>query len=86
MSFWVRPSQKNQDRKTPIYLRLQLDGVRTEYSIGQYVLVSHWDSKAQKVKGLTEEVESINGTLGTLKARALKIYNEMLISGEPSLL
>ena len=83
MSFWVRPSQKNQDRKTPIYLRLQLDGVRTEYSIGQYVLVSHWDSKAQKVKGLTEEAESINGTLGTLKARALKIYNEMLISGEP---
>jgi len=83
MSFWVRPSQKNQDRKTPIYLRLQLDGVRTEYSIGQYVLVSHWDSKAQKVKGLTEEAESTNGTLGTLKARALKIYNEMLISGEP---
>ena len=55
MSFWVRPSQKNQDRKSPIYLRLQLDGVRTEYSIGQYVLLSAWDSKGQKVKGLNNE-------------------------------
>jgi len=83
MSFWVRPSQKNQDRKSPIYLRLQLDGVRTEYSIGQYVHLSAWDSKGQKVKGLNDESDSINGTLGALKARTLKIYNEMLISGEP---
>lgn len=69
MSFWVRPSQKNQNRKSPIYLRLQLDGVRTEYSIGQYVHLSAWDSKGQKVKGLNDESDSINGTLGALKAR-----------------
>ena len=30
LSFWVRPSQKNQEKKTPIYMRIQLDGVRTD--------------------------------------------------------
>ena len=76
MSFWVRPSQKNQNRKSPIYLRLQLDGVRTEYSIGQYVHLSAWDSKGQKVKGLNDESDSINGTLGALKARTLNSTHE----------
>jgi hypothetical protein len=83
LSFWVRPSQKNQDRKTPIYLRIQLDTVRTEYSVGCYVLLSNWDKKSQKVKGYSDEADSINGKLDALKTRALKIANELMISGEP---
>jgi len=83
ISFWVRPSQKNQDRKTPIYLRIQLDGVRTEYSIGHYVTIANWDKRGQKVKGLTEDSDTLNASLGAIKARTLNIYNEMILSGEP---
>ena len=83
ISFWVRPSQKNQDRKTPIYLRIQLDGVRTEYSIGHYVTIANWDKRGQKAKGLTEDSDTLNASLGAIKARTLNIYNEMILSGEP---
>lgn len=83
LSFWVRPSQKNQDRKTPIYMRIQMDETRTEYSVGSYVLLSNWDKKGQRVKGLSDEVTAINGKLDALKARALKIANELMLSGEP---
>jgi hypothetical protein len=83
LSFWIRPSQKNHQGKCPIYLRVQQNNVRTQYSIGEYINLSNWDKKGQKVKGNGEEAEAINGKLDSLKARALKIYNELLLSGEP---
>ena len=83
LSFWVRPSQKNHQGKCPIYLRVQQNNVRTQYSIGEYINLSNWDKKGQKVKGNGEEAEAMNGKLDSLKARALKIYNELLLSGEP---
>jgi integrase/recombinase XerD len=83
LSFWVRPSQKNNQGKCPVYLRIQQNNVRTQYSIGEYINLSMWDKKAQKVKGNSQEAEAMNGKLDSLKARALKIFNELLLSGEP---
>lgn len=83
LSFWVRPSQKNHQGKCPVYLRIQQNNVRTQYSIGEYINLSMWDKKAQKVRGNSQEAEAMNGKLDSLKARALKIFNELLLSGEP---
>ena len=83
LSFWVRPSQKNQEKKTPIYMRIQLDGVRTEYSIGHYVNPAVWDSKSQKVRGSNDEAKNTNENISTLKAKALKVYNDMILNCEP---
>lgn len=83
LSIWIRPSQKNVENKTPIFLRIQLNMVRTEYSIGESVTIKEWDNKKQKVKGFSAHAEAINGKIGAIKARALKIYNELLLSGEP---
>ncbi len=82
LSFWIRPSEKNVDKKTPIYLRIQLKGIRTEYSIGEYVLVKEWEKQKQKVKGFSAQAEAVNGKIGAIRARTLKIYNELLLSGE----
>ncbi len=83
LSFWIRSSQKNNQRKAPIYLRIQQDDIRTHHSVGEFVIPSAWDKKAQRIKGNSEETEAINGKLDALKARALKISNELLLSGEP---
>ncbi|MEI8279878.1 MAG: site-specific integrase [Bacteroidota bacterium] len=83
LTFWVRPSQKNTQNRVPIYLRIQQDSKRSQYSIGEYINLSQWDKKAQKVKGNTVEAQAMNSKLDTLKARALKICNELLLSGEP---
>ncbi len=82
LSFWIRPSEKNVNKKTPIYLRIQLKGIRTEYSIGEYVLVKEWEKQKQKVKGFSAQAEAVNGKIGAIRARTLKIYNELLLSGE----
>ena len=83
LSFWIRSSQKTNQRKAPIYLRIQQGDIRTHHSLGEYINLSTWDKKAQRVKGNGIETEAINGKLDAVKARALKIYNELLISGEP---
>ena len=83
LTFWVRPSQKNSQNRVPIYLRIQQDSKRSQYSIGEYIDLSQWDKKAQKVKGNSVEAQGMNSKLDTLKARALKICNELLLSGEP---
>jgi integrase len=83
LSIWIRPSEKNVEKKTPIYLRIQLKGVRTEYSIGESITLKEWDKNKQKVKGFSAQAEAVNGKIGAIKARALKIYNELLLSGEP---
>jgi integrase len=83
LSFWVRPSEKTTTKRTPVYLRIQLDSIRTEYSVGESVLLSEWDKQKQKIKGRSESAEAVNGKLSAIRARALKIYNELLLSGEP---
>jgi integrase len=82
LSIWIRPSEKNVEKKTPIYLRIQLKAVRTEYSIGESITIKEWDKNKQKVKGYSAQAEAVNGKIGAIKARALKIYNELLLSGE----
>ena len=64
-------------------MRIQQDEVRTHHATGEYVNPTAWDKKAQRVKGNSEEAEAINGKMDALKARALKITNELLLSGEP---
>ena len=83
LSIWIRPSEKNVEKRTPIYLRIQLKSVRTEYSIGESITIKEWDKNKQKVKGYSAQAEAVNGKIGAIKARALKIYNELLLSGEP---
>jgi integrase len=83
LSIWIRPSQKNVENKTPIFLRIQFNMVRTEYSIGESVTIKEWDAKKQKMKGYSAQAEAVNGKIGAIKARTLKIYNELLLSGEP---
>lgn len=83
LSFWIRPSEKNVDKKTPIQLRIQLKAFRTEYSIGEYVIVKEWDNNKQRVKGYCFQTEVVNCKSVAIRARSLKIYNELLLSGEP---
>lgn len=83
LSFWIRPSQKTTEKKTPVYLRIQCNSTRTEYSAGVSVLPNEWDKSKQRLKGRLEVTEAINGKLSAIQTRTYTIYNELLISGEP---
>ncbi len=81
-NYWIRKSQKNAAGKIPIYLSINYNGIKCQSSAGIFVRFAEWDKKAQRIKGTSTEVEALNGKLATIKARALKIHNELLLSGE----
>jgi integrase len=83
LSFWIRPSEQTSKNQAPVYLRIQFNGNRTEYSVGISVSPKEWDKEKQQVKGRSEMSDALNGKLKAVRARALTIYNELLLKGEP---
>ena len=83
LSFWLRTSAKNSKRQSPVLLHIFTDYDRVQYSTGFWVIESYWDEKHQKVKGKSEEADTVNDGLAALKARARQVANELIVSGKP---
>ena len=83
LNYWIRKSQKRASGQYPIYLNISYEGINCQTSIGISIRYAQWDKKAQRIKGTSEEVDALNGKLSATKSRALKLYNELLLSGVP---
>jgi hypothetical protein len=79
--FFVRKTAKASDGKVPIYLRITINGLRFETSIGKQVNSEIWVAKAGRVKGLTKEDRTLNGFLDTLKSRVINYEQEIFREG-----
>jgi site-specific recombinase XerD len=67
--------QRSRDGKAGIYLRITIDGKRTELFTQHYVHERAWDSGQQVVLPNASDAEFINGELLILKASIVKQYN-----------
>lgn len=70
--FYVKRSKIDDSGKAPIYLRITVDGQRTELSVKRDIEPERWNTEGGKVKGTTEEVKSINAYIDVVRA---KIYD-----------
>jgi site-specific recombinase XerD len=64
----------------PIYLRISVDGKRSEISIGRSCLPSSWNSHSGRSKGNKEEARLLNAYLDSLHTK-LNISHQMLVEG-----
>lgn len=64
---YARASKANAAGLHPIYVRITIDGKRSEFSTRKFIDPKKWDSKQMKVKGTTEEARSINQYLESLR-------------------
>lgn len=69
--FYVKRSKIDDQGKAPIYLRITVEGDRTELSIKRNIEPDRWNTEAGKVRGTTEEVKSINTYIDVVRN---KIY------------
>ncbi|WAC02698.1 site-specific integrase [Lacinutrix neustonica] len=83
------PKGSNIDKKgmTPIYLRITVNGKRSEFSIKRKVLLTKWNSEAGKVRGTTADVRELNRYMDAIKVKVHKIQetlskNKGLITSE----
>ena len=69
--FYVKKAKMDDSGKAPIYVRITVDGIRSELSIKRTIELERWSGEAVKVKGNNEEAKSINSYIDTVR---MKIY------------
>ncbi|MBL1408830.1 site-specific integrase [Sphingobacterium faecale] len=64
---YARAAKANAAGQHPIYVRITIQGQRTEFSTKKFIHPTKWDQKTMKMKGNTEEARSINNYLDSIK-------------------
>lgn len=80
---WLYKSKINSKGLAPLFLRITIDGQKTEISIGISIAIKQWDAKKGHIKGNNEEARELNKKLGLLKSRVLKAANSQIERGTP---
>ena len=69
--FYVKRAKIDDNGKAPIYVRITVNGMRSELSIKRSIELDRWIPSAGKVKGTNEEARSINSYIDSVR---IKIY------------
>jgi len=58
--FYAKKYKAKSNLCVPVYLRITVNGKRTEFSTGKTVDVSKWSSEMSRLKGNSEEARTVN--------------------------
>lgn len=72
--FYLRRSKTDKNGMIPVYLRITVDGRRTEISANRKIHPDNWDNDASCMKGNSEEARIFNTGLSNLKAGVQKQF------------
>lgn len=75
--------KKSKDSALTIYLRITINNKRIEISTGRQIDPNSWDTSAQKVKGKSEEVKSLNSYLKSFEQKIFDTRRMMMELGKP---
>ena len=75
LSFQVKSSKKNEFGKAPIYARITINEVRTEFSIKRFIKPEKWINKAGVAKGNSEEIKSLNAHIAAVRTKLFQHCN-----------
>jgi len=81
--FYIKKSKADRNEKTNIYLRITLDGRRSEFSIHRKVHIDWWNSRTQLAMGNSIEAREINRHLGVLKNKVYSIQQNFERENQP---
>jgi len=80
--FWLYRQRKTQSNEYPIFIRVTVNGKRSEISTQRSVKESDWDQLSQRVKPKAQDSQITNSYLDLARGRIQTIYNQMLASNE----
>jgi site-specific recombinase XerD len=75
--FYVRESKKDDNGEAPIYLRITLNGERSEISTNRRVNPEVWDKASERVAGRSESARVINASLNNLIGKVEKYFSSL---------
>lgn len=80
---YTRASRANAAGLLPVYVRITLNGNRSEFTIKKYVDPQKWDERSMRVKGNTEEARTINSYLDSLRNKIIQTELHFQYQDEP---
>ena len=80
--FYVKESWKDKNGEAPIYLRITVNGERSEISTNRKVNPELWHKASQRVSGRTEPTRIINTALNNLVSKIEKYFSNLDIKDE----
>jgi hypothetical protein len=83
LSFQLKKSKADETGKAPIYARITIKDVRTEFSVKRTADPEKWISNVGLVKGTNEESKSINTFLATVRLKLNEHYRTLLEANKP---
>lgn len=75
--FWIYKS-KMKNGEAPIWVRITVDGERTEISIKKSIHPDNWNSEKGLVKGTKEEARIINNYIEQVRSQLFTCYQKLL--------
>ncbi len=75
--FYPRGNDIDKNGNASIYLRITVNGKRSEVSIKRKVPLEKWNSEAGKLRGTTNDVRELNRYMDSIKVRVHKIQETL---------
>jgi integrase len=76
--FYPKGSNEDKHGNVPIYLRITVNGQRSEMSINRKVSASRWNHEAGKLRGTSTEVRELNRFMDNIRNKIYKIQEALL--------
>ncbi|PNQ72791.1 recombinase [Hanstruepera neustonica] len=81
--FYLKKSKVDAQGKSPIYLRITVDGKRTEISTKRTIEPERWSAEANKAIGRTEDVRELNAYLDSLTTKVYQSQRDLIQDNKP---
>ena len=76
--FYLKRRNSDLASKAPVYMRVTVNGRRSELSVHRKVNVSKWNHKAGKLLGTKQEVKEFNDYLDAIRNKVYNIHQQLL--------
>ncbi len=80
-NFIIRKSSRKDSTTALVFLRITIDGARTEISLQRDCDPERWDSGRGRLIGKNEEARSFNAYLDAVQAKVYEIFQSFISSG-----
>lgn len=81
--FYFKKGRDCNYNTLPIYVRVTIDGKRTEWTVQRNCNVLKWDQKTGRVIGTKEETKNLNAFLDAIQGNIFQIQKEYALRNEP---
>lgn len=80
---YLRKAQLDKTGKAGIYLRITVNGQRTELSIKRKTTPEKWCSVKGRIKGSGKEAKEMNHYMDQLESKAYEIHSKLMVKKKP---